>query len=205
MAKKNKYKIKHEGFQKYVMIVTSEDSRYMSGESDSKPLDYWVDNPWDGKLVDIVYGNKFSELIKHGKYEGLFFYLYSTVTGERIGYGTLDLDGSRKELKEYAAYLKRKDFVPDRWHGKKKAYGKYALIVFSAKPHACGKVNTGIDPEQEGEAFSKAPWAGLFEDVLYGDCIDDFRFGFLNGCYVQLFRRDTGECVYTGACQLPIP
>lgn len=84
--------------KKYVMIVTSEDERY---GHDGIQLDFFWDNPWEGLLVDIVYGNSYEELFGNGDYEGLFYQLYSTETGERIGYGSLDPDSPREEIEEF--------------------------------------------------------------------------------------------------------
>lgn len=84
--------------KKYVMIVTSEDERY---GHDGIQLDFFWDNPWEGLLVDIVYGDSYDELFGNGDYEGLFYQLYSTETGERIGYGELDPNSPREEVEEF--------------------------------------------------------------------------------------------------------
>ena len=84
--------------KKYVMIVTSEDERY---GHDGIQLDFFWDNPWEGLLVDIVYGDNWEELFGNGENEGLFYQLYSTATGERIGYGSLDPDSPREEIEEF--------------------------------------------------------------------------------------------------------
>lgn len=84
--------------KKYVMIVTSEDERY---GHDGIQLDFFWDNPWEGLLVDIVYGDSWDELFGDGHNEGLFYQLYSTETGERIGYGSLDPDSPREEIEEF--------------------------------------------------------------------------------------------------------
>ena len=84
--------------KKYVMIVTSEDERY---GHDGIQLDFFGDNPWEGLLVDIVYGDSWDELFSDGHNEGLFYQLYSTETGERIGYGGLDPNSPREEIDEF--------------------------------------------------------------------------------------------------------
>lgn len=84
--------------KKYVMIVTSEDERY---GHDGIQLDFFWDNPWEGLLVDIVYGDSWDELFGDGHNEGLFYQLYSTETGERIGYGELDPNSPREEIEEF--------------------------------------------------------------------------------------------------------
>ena len=40
--------------KKYVMIVTAEDERY---GNPGYGLDFFADNPWEGILNDIVFGN----------------------------------------------------------------------------------------------------------------------------------------------------
>lgn len=84
--------------KKYVMIVTSEDERY---GHDGIQLDFFWDNPWEGLLEEIVYGDSWDELFGDGHNEGLFYQLYSTETGERIGYGSLDPDSPREEIEEF--------------------------------------------------------------------------------------------------------
>lgn len=83
---------------KYVMIITSEDERYASGEKD---LGWFGEHPWEGILEDIVFGNNWEELFGDGRNEGLFYQLYSTETGKRIGYGSLDPDTPREEIEEW--------------------------------------------------------------------------------------------------------
>lgn len=83
---------------KYVMIVTSEDERYESGEKD---LSYFGDHPWEGKLEEIVFGNSFDELMGDGKHEGLFQQTYEMETGKRLSYGFLDPDTPREEIEEW--------------------------------------------------------------------------------------------------------
>lgn len=88
--------------KKYVMIVTEEDERY-DGEN-GKQLDFYSDNPFEGLLSDIVYGDNADELRQsddgHSN-EGLFYVLYSTSDGKRIGSGTVDFDAIQEEIDEY--------------------------------------------------------------------------------------------------------
>ena len=83
---------------KYVMIITAEDERYETGEKD---LSWFGDNPWDGVLEAIVFGDSFEELMGDGKYEGLFQQTYEMETGQRISYGFLDPDTPREEIEEW--------------------------------------------------------------------------------------------------------
>ena len=83
---------------KYVMIVTSEDERYDSGEKD---LCWFAEHPWEGTLVEIVFGNSFDELMGDGEHEGLFQQTYEMETGKRLSYGFLDPDTPREEIEEW--------------------------------------------------------------------------------------------------------
>ena len=66
--------------KKYVMIVTSEDERY---GRNGVQLDFFWDNPWEGILEDIVFGDTYEELSQNGKYEGLFQQTYELKTGKK--------------------------------------------------------------------------------------------------------------------------
>lgn len=83
---------------KYVMIVTSEDERYDSGEKD---LCWFGEHPWEGKLEEIIFGNSFDELMGDRHNEGLFQQTYEMETGKRLSYGFLDPDTPREEIEEY--------------------------------------------------------------------------------------------------------
>lgn len=76
--------------KRYVMIVTAEDDRYgTSGHW----LDYWLNNPWDGELVDIIQADNVAELdfeINEQGYEGMFYFLYDMGIGRMISYGCID-------------------------------------------------------------------------------------------------------------------
>lgn len=83
--------------KKYVMIVTSEDERY----GKEVQLDFYADSPWEGKLVDIVFGDNWEELFGNGENEGLFYQLYSTATGKRIGYGSIHPDYTAEDIEMF--------------------------------------------------------------------------------------------------------
>lgn len=83
--------------KKYVMIVTSEDERY--GRNDVQ-LDFFCDDPWEGILEAVVFGDTYEELSQNGKYEGLFQQTYEMKTGRRISYGVIDDLTPKEEIEE---------------------------------------------------------------------------------------------------------
>ena len=84
--------------KKYVMIVTAEDEKYETGEKD---LSWFGEHPWDGTLVEIIFGDSFDELMGDGKHEGLFQQTYDMETGKRLSYGFLDPITPREEIEEW--------------------------------------------------------------------------------------------------------
>ena len=85
---------------KYVAIITSEDERYNNGKEDSKGLDFFTDNPWEGIFECILVGDDAEELMDADS-EGLFYQLYETKNGKRIGYGMLEYDSLKDEIEEH--------------------------------------------------------------------------------------------------------
>lgn len=87
--------------KKYVMIVTEEDDRYDGRHYD---CGFYANAPWEGNLSDIVYGDNVDEL-RIGSdakdNEGLFYMLYSTSDGRRIGSGTIGFDAIEEEIIDY--------------------------------------------------------------------------------------------------------
>ena len=86
--------------KKYTMIVMQEDERY----GREKQLDFYSDNPLEGYLSDIVFGDTVEELSKSSDghdNEGLFYILYANDSGKRIGSGTVDYDSIQEEIEEY--------------------------------------------------------------------------------------------------------
>lgn len=94
--------------KKYIMIVTAEDERY------GKPgygLDFFANNPWEGILNDIVFGDNLAELMisSDGEdNEGLFYMLYAMesepdaiASGTKIGSGAVDWSVIEEEIQEY--------------------------------------------------------------------------------------------------------
>lgn len=85
--------------KKYMMIVTEEDDRYDA--EDGYDCDFYADHPWEGNLIDIVYGNNIDELRGNGENEGMFYMLYLAENGERIGYGCVDFDTIEETILRY--------------------------------------------------------------------------------------------------------
>lgn len=103
--------------KKYVMIVTSEDERY--GRNGIQ-LDFFWDNPWEGRLEDVVFGDSYEELTLNGKYEGLFQQTYDIETGTRLSYGGIDDLTPKEEIEEWENKKEKNDLKVLR-------QGKYML------------------------------------------------------------------------------
>ena len=87
--------------KRYMMIVTEEDERY---DGKTVQINFYSENPFEGKLSDIVYGNNVKELrISSDGHdnEGLFYVLYATENGDKVGYGIVDFDAIAEEIEEY--------------------------------------------------------------------------------------------------------
>ena len=63
--------------------------------------DFYTEHPWEGNLIDIVYGNNIDELRGNGENEGMFYMLYLAENGERIGYGCVDFDTIEETILRY--------------------------------------------------------------------------------------------------------
>lgn len=87
-----------ETSKKYKMVVTEEDERYERGEVD---LLYFVEHPEEGSPVETVYGDTWEELRGDGHNEGLFYQLYETSTGKKIGGGVIDPDLPAEDITEW--------------------------------------------------------------------------------------------------------
>ena len=81
---------------KYIVIITSEDERYTSGEKD---LCWFGEHPWEGNLEVILFINSADEI--DGEYEGLFQQTYEMKNGKRLSYGFLDDITPREEIEEW--------------------------------------------------------------------------------------------------------
>lgn len=68
---------------------------------DGYDCDFYADHPWEGNLIDIVYGNNIDELRGNGENEGMFYMLYLAENGERIGYGCVDFDTIEETISRY--------------------------------------------------------------------------------------------------------
>ena len=89
--------------KKYTMIVTEEDERYETGE---RSLGFFADDPFEGRLSDIVFGDNADELLKSSDghdNEGLFYILYTNDGGKRIGSGVIEYDSIDEDIEEYEA------------------------------------------------------------------------------------------------------
>lgn len=92
--------------KKYCMIVYAEDERYGNGYG----LEYFSNNPAEGILNDIVFGDNVDELKNSSDghdNEGLFYILYKlskngyrVETGKKISYGTVDWSSIEEEIEE---------------------------------------------------------------------------------------------------------
>lgn len=89
---------------KYVMIVTSEDDRY-TGNADGLQLEHWADNPWDGAFVGIATGDTCEDLLEELDCEGLFYQLFDTQCGARLGYGIIDAASISEDIVWYESSL----------------------------------------------------------------------------------------------------
>lgn len=87
--------------KKYIMIVTSEDDRYDPLEAGGVSLMFFANAPWEGLFYDVVHGDSAEELMDQGDFEGLFYQLYDTKSGERIGFGTICLDFLKENITEF--------------------------------------------------------------------------------------------------------
>lgn len=77
--------------KKYIAIITE--------ETDDFSLDYLTDNPWEGKLRDIAKGNTVDELVKDASdFEGMFYQLYETDKGRRLGYGIFNYEAIEEDI-----------------------------------------------------------------------------------------------------------
>ena len=89
--------------KKYLMMVYEEDERY---GTEGHQLDFYIDNPAEGLLSDMVWGDNAEELMVSSDgecNEGLQYILYAIEDGlgRRIGSGTMDYDVISEEIGEY--------------------------------------------------------------------------------------------------------
>ena len=94
--------------KKYCMVVYAEDERY---GTPGHQLDFYSDNPSDGILNDIIFGDNVKELMQSTdghKNEGLFYYLYALgvnkygeETGTKFDSGTVDWSEIGDMIQDY--------------------------------------------------------------------------------------------------------
>lgn len=100
--------------KKYCMIVYEEDEKY---GKDGVGCSFYANNPTEGRLSDVVYGNNVEELIESTDgqdNEGLFYILYALentngiITGRRFDSGTVFYNGIADAISDYECNCKRK-------------------------------------------------------------------------------------------------
>lgn len=94
--------------KKYCMVVYAEDDRYGTA---GHGLDFFANNPTDGILQDIIFGDNLKELMQStdgNDNEGLFYILYALFvnadgqeTGVRFDSGTVDWVAIDEMIRDY--------------------------------------------------------------------------------------------------------
>lgn len=135
----------------YTMIVFEEDERY---GKDGMRLDFYSDNPVEGLLSDVVFGNDLDELMVSSdgqSNEGLFYLLYDNRTGKRIGSGTVDFTVIEEEVniaegRRYAVGLEDNfDNDPIEWF-----YSKYQALEFAKRKAKEGRCMVHVNEVLNG-------------------------------------------------------
>lgn len=137
--------------KKYIMLITEEDER------NEHQLDFYADRPWEGLLRDIIYGNNISELCSSGENEGLFYQLYESKSGKRIGYGIFDLDSLVDDIKFWEKSEEELDTIL-------KTMWKY-----NVDSYASGIVIANTKEEAEHKVFKK------YNEVDFNDGVPKIR------------------------------
>lgn len=96
--------------KKYCMVVYAEDERYGTA---GHGLDFFANNPAEGILQDIIFGDNLAELMQStdgNDNEGLFYILYALSvnadgqeTGVRFDSGTVDWVAIDEMIRDYEA------------------------------------------------------------------------------------------------------
>ena len=81
-------------------LTWTEDDRY-TANADGLQLEHWVDNPWDGAFVGIATGDTCEDLLEELDCEGLFYQLFDTQCGARLGYGIIDAASISEDIVWY--------------------------------------------------------------------------------------------------------
>lgn len=80
--------------KKYIAIITEDNGDYQ--------FDYLCDNPWDGNFRSVIYGDNAEEIVSdNGDLEGLFYQMYDTDKGKRVGYGVFNYDDVSNDIRIY--------------------------------------------------------------------------------------------------------
>lgn len=197
--------------KKYVMIVTSEDERY---GRDGIQLDFFWDNPWEGILEDIVFGDSYKELTCNGKYEGLFQQTYDIKTGTRLSYGGIDDLTPKEEIEEWENKQEKNDLKVLR-------QGKYMLGTIKDIAEELYDANSKYftdcdfalidnqeidlnkDIDLEEIHYNSTGWYGIknldtgFNSDIYGDLnlFADY-YGGSCGQYRFVYGDENENCIY---------
>lgn len=190
---------------KYVMVVTSEDDRY-TGNGGVWQLGYWAEHPWDGTLEGIVAGDTFEELAADMDWEGLFYQLYETRYGKRIGYGIADQDSIVEAIAIYESTMAIQglDFIghEEELPNGTKLYVKASSVrgfvykdewKFLSRPKEISYV-----AEAQGE-FDKSTEGYTTEDFVR-ICDGDALVAYM--CFSQVDYDETPESWYAETCEL---
>lgn len=92
---------------KYMMIITEEDDNNLPEEMQGQELAYFADNPWQGRVVGVYWGDTAEELLDKSDAEGLFYQLYRAKDFKRLGYGICDLDSLKDDMSFKIAFFNR--------------------------------------------------------------------------------------------------
>lgn len=92
---------------KYMIIITEEDENNLPEEMQGQELAYFADNPWQGRIVGVYWGDTAEELLDASSAEGLFYQLYRAKDFKRLGYGICDLDSLKDDMSFKIAFFDR--------------------------------------------------------------------------------------------------
>ena len=193
---------------KYVMIVTSEDDRY-TGDADGLQLGYWADNPWDGIFVGIATGDTYKELVDSVcdmDCEGLFYQLFETQQGTRLGYGIIDSSSLSDDILFYESTMHFKGLALIGHEGKLPNGSRLYVKSSSARGVVCKDEwkflsqpkEISYVAESQGE-FDKSTEGYTTEDFVR-ICGGDALVAYM--CFAQVDYDETPESWYTKICEL---
>lgn len=193
---------------KYVMVVTSEDDRH-TGDADGLQLGYWADNPWDGIFVGIATGDTYKELVDSVydmDCEGLFYQLFETRQGARLGYGIIDPSSLSDDILFYesAMHFKGLDFIgheEELPNGTKlyvKASSARGFVYKDEWKFISHPKEISYVAESQGE-FNKSTEGYTTEDFVR-ICDGNALIAYM--CFSQVYYDETPESWYAETCEL---